>query len=91
MARNKVRRVKKVLVSSDPQLTESVVFQRYQAGLPTNSHSLSFSLSSSDGQTWYNSSLEGEDFLTLSLTLIHMSSMFLLHVYTVSKFEKGSM
>jgi hypothetical protein len=39
-------------------LRGSVVYQRHQSHLPTNPHSLTFTVTSSDGQQWSNTSLE---------------------------------
>ena len=61
-SRSRARRTRKhlQLISSDCVLSDSVMYQRHRALLPTNPHTLSFTLVSSDGQCWTNTSLEGE-------------------------------
>lgn len=57
--KGKIRNPPKPLVSSDPLLKDSVVMERYRSHLPSNPHTLTFTITSSQGHKWTNTSLEG--------------------------------
>ena len=48
------------LTPSDEAVSQSVCLKRVQMGVSSNPHSLSFSLTTSDGQSWTSNNLEGK-------------------------------